>query len=156
MRAAFDQDAAKAAFGKRLKYGGWCDLAGTRGNLCNFNIRWQRGPDAFGGDDDPPDAVRSENPCVRREPPPRIQNDTSGTRSGDAPDSELRIVRDGRPDADKHRIHQSAQPVQMRQPGGAVDVFGMAGHRRDATVDRLADLSDHDEIVDRPLPQGPT
>jgi hypothetical protein len=45
--------------------------------------------------------------------------------------------------------------MEVCQTGGAVDVFGMAGHRRDAAIDRLANLPNHDKIVDGPAAQGP-
>ena len=41
----------------------------------------------------------------------------------------------------------------MRQSGRTVDVFGMPRHGRDPAVDRLSDLPDHDELVDRPPAQ---
>ena len=155
MRATFDQDAAKAALGEHSEDRGGRDLTGARGNLRNFNILWQRGPDAFGGDNKPPRAVCREYPCVGWEPAARIENDTRGARAGDASDGKLRIISDGRPDPDQDRIHQSAEPVQMRQTSGPIDVFGMAGDRRDAAVDGLADLPDHNKVVDRSLPQWP-
>ena len=113
------------------------------------------GADAFGGDDQPPDAVVGEHPGVGRQAPARIEHDARRARPAHAPDGELRVVGDRRADADQHRIDQRAQPVQMGEPGRAVDVFGMAGHRGDAAVDRLADLADHDEVVDRAAPQRP-
>ena len=39
------------------------------------------------------------------------------------------------------------------KPGRTVDVFGVPGDRRDPAVDRLADLPDHDEVIDRPPAQ---
>jgi hypothetical protein len=43
--------------------------------------------------------------------------------------------------------------MKMRQPRRAIDVFGVARDGRDAAVDRLADLSDYHEIIDRAVPQ---
>src|ERR1043165_6610382 len=36
---------------------------------------------------------------------------------------------------------------------GAVAVLGLAGHRGDPAIDRLTDLADDNEVVDRALPQ---
>ncbi len=130
-------------------------LSAPRGNLSNFNTLRQRWPNAFRRDDDAPDAVRRQHPRIGWQPPSRVEQDARRTWARDAPDGELRIIGHRRADADQHRIHQCAQPVEMCQPGGAIDVFGMSGHRRDPAIDRLADLSDDNEVVDGALAQGP-
>ena len=60
-----------------------------------------------------------------------------------------------RADADHDDIHQRPQPVQMLDAGRTVDVFGMAGCRRDPAVERLADLPHDHQIVHRPFRNGP-
>src|SRR5262245_44534418 len=45
--------------------------------------------------------------------------------------------------------------MQVGEAGFTVDVMGVAAGGRDAGVDRLPALSDHDEVVDRSLAQGP-
>ena len=87
--------------------------------------------------------------------PRGIEHDARRARPCAAPDGEQRIVGDRRADADQHRIDQRAQPVQVRQAGRTVDVFGMSGDRRDPPVDRLTDLADHHEVVDRAPAQRP-
>ena len=64
-------------------------------------------------------------------------------------DGELRIVGERGADPDHHDVDQGTQPVQMGEPGRAIDVVGMAGLGRDPAVERLAELPDHDEVVDR-------
>ena len=98
-------------------------------------------------------AVVGQHLGVRRQASARVEHDARRARPGAAPHRQQRVVRDRRADADQHRIDQRAQPVQMRKTRRAVDVFGMSGDRRDPAVDRLPDLADHHEIVDRPLAQ---
>ena len=45
------------------------------------------------------------------------------------------------------RVDERAQPVQMGEAGGAVDVFEPALDGGDTAVERLADLADHHEVV---------
>ena len=74
---------------------------------------------------------------------------------GDAPHRELRIVGDRGADPDHHGIDQRPQPVQVGEPGRAVDVVRMAGWGGDPAVQRLADLADHHQAVGRARPQRP-
>ena len=46
-----------------------------------------------------------------------------------------------------------SEPMQMSKAGRSVDVFRVAGGGGDASVDRLADLADDDQIVNCPGPQ---
>ena len=45
------------------------------------------------------------------------------------------------------------KPVQMRETGRTVDIVRMTGRGRDPAIERLPDLADDNEIVDRPVPQ---
>ena len=69
------------------------------------------------------------------------------------PDRQLRIIGKRRSNADHDYVDQRTQPVQMLDAGRTVDVLRMASRRRYPAVERLADLPDHNEIVDRPVPQ---
>ena len=67
----------------------------------------------------------------------------------------MRIIRERGADADDDRVDERAQPMQMRETGGPVDVMRTAGRRRDAPVERLADLADDDEVIHRAAAKGP-
>ena len=60
-----------------------------------------------------------------------------------------------RDSADHDRVDQRAQPVQMGETFGAVDVVGVAAGGGDAGVDRLTALRYHDHVVDLPTAQRP-
>ncbi len=83
----------------------------------------------------------------------RIDDDARRLRPGAAPHGQQRIVGDGGADADDDRIHQRPQPMQVHQARRPIDVFRVPGFRRNAAVQRLADLADNDEIVDGALAQ---
>ena len=104
-------------------------------------------------DDEAPDAVVGEQPGVGRQPPARIDHDPRRMRAGDAPDGEPGIVGEHGPDADHDGVDQGAQPMQVRETLGPVDVMGMAAFGGDPAVERLADLADHHQVVDRSGPQ---
>ena len=143
----------KPALAQRRKDRGRRDLAVWRGDFDDFDPLGKLRPHPFGGDHQAPDPVLGQHLGVRRQASARVEHDARRARSRAAPHGQQRVVRDRRADADQHRIDQRAQPVQVRKTRGAVDVFGMPGHGRDPAVDRLPDLSDHHEIVDRPLAQ---
>ena len=69
------------------------------------------------------------------------------------PDRQLRVIGQRRSNADHDNIDQRTQPVQMFDAGRTVDVLRMTSSRRDPAIERLADLPDNHEIVDRPAPQ---
>ena len=77
----------------------------------------------------------------------------AGCGSRHAPHGELRIVGDGGADAYNDTVDQRPQPMQVGKAGRAVDVFRVPGFGRNAAIERLADLADHDEIVHRALAQ---
>jgi len=93
-----------------------------------------------------------EQPRAGRQAPARIDDHARRMRSAHPPHRQLRIVGQHRADADHHRIDEGAQPVQMCEPVGTVDVVRVAARRSNAAVERLPDLADDDEIVDRAVP----
>jgi len=64
-------------------------------------------------------------------------------------DRELRVVGERGADADHDHVDERPQPVQMGETGRPVDVVRVAGLGRDPAVERLTELTDHHEIVDR-------
>ncbi len=81
-----------------------------------------------------------------------IDDDARRLRTGHAPHRQLRIVGDDRADADHHGVDERPQAMQMGKPGGPVDVARVTGDGGGAPVERLSDLADHHEIVDRSAP----
>ena len=79
----------------------------------------------------------------------------AGLRPVDAADGELRIVGKRGADADHDGVDQRTQAMQMGKPIGAVDVMGMSAGGGDAAVERLAELADHHQVIDRPRRNGP-
>ena len=100
-------------------------------------------------------AVVGQKLGAGRQPAARIDDDPRRLRAGDAPHGELRIVGQRRADPDHHRIDQRPQPVQMGKPGRPIDVVRVAGFGRNPAIERLADLADDHQVVDRPVPQRP-
>ena len=122
----------------------------------DLDVGRQRRRGAGAGHHQPAHAVVGETALRRTASRPRgVDDDPRRLRAGDAPHRELRVVGQRRADADHHRIDQRAQPVQVGEPGRPVDVVRMSGFGRDPAVQRLADLADHDQIVDPPVPQRP-
>ena len=147
--AAFDQHPAQAALGERRKDRRRRDLPVGLGHADDLDVRtaaaaWR--PRAVTTRRRTPSSARSL--ALGRQPSAGIDHHPRRVRAGDAPHRELRIVGERRADPDHHRIDQGAQPVQMGEPRRPVDVVRMAGFGRDPAVERLADLADHDQIVD--------
>ncbi len=153
MRAALDQDAAEAAIRKRRQYRSRCDFAAGRRHFNDFDAVSKRRFYPLGGDHKSPDTVVGQNLGAGRQPPFWIEHDACRTWAGDAPDRELRIVGDCRADADQYRIDERTELVEMIQARRTVDVFGMSGDCRDTAIDRLSNLTDNNEIIDRAVAQ---
>ena len=86
------------------------------------------------------------------EPPSGIDNGTRGLRPGNVPDRQLRIIGKRRSDADDDNVDQRAQAVQMLDTGRTVDILRMTRRRRHPAIEGLPELTDDNEIVDRPVP----
>jgi hypothetical protein len=78
----------------------------------------------------------------------RVDDDPCRLRPCHPPHGELGVVGKRRAHPDHHGIDEGTQPVQVGEAGRAVDVVRMAGRGRDTAVERLANLADHDQIVD--------
>ena len=157
MRAAFDQDAAQDR-ARRAPPGSRPARSRRRapGSPTISTPVGQLRPDPFGGDDKPPDAVRRSAPW---RPATAARAGRARCGPGSVP-RQRRTVSSGSsatavPMPTSTASTSARSRCRCARPGRAVDVFGMAGHRRDPPVDRLADLADHDEVVDRPSAQRP-
>ncbi len=109
---------------------------------------------SLGGDQQATDAVISEQLGIRSEAPVRIDDGPRRLGSGDLPDSQLRIVSNGRPDSHHDDVDQRTQPMKMFNAGWAIYVFRMTGCGRDPPVQRLTELTHDHQIIDGPLTQG--
>ena len=105
--------------------------------------------------DDSARAVIGEQAGGRLESAARIDDDARGIGADDVTNRQSRVIRDRAADPDDDGIDEGAQPVQVRETGGAVDVAGTAGRRGDAPVERLADLTNDDEWIGRSAAQRP-
>jgi len=70
------------------------------------------------------------------------------------PHRQLRIISYGRSHSDDDDIDECTQPMKVVDAGRTIDVFRMAGRRRDPTIKRLAELTDDHQIIDNALAQG--
>lgn len=95
-----------------------------------------------------PARILDEEARMRRQPPTRIKNDSDRIGTLDVTNRKLRIIRARRFDTHENGIDQRPQAVQVRNTSRAVNVMRTAGCRCHATVERLADLTDDDEVVD--------
>jgi len=152
LRAALDHNAAKPVRRQAGEQSGRRDVAVVRRQRHAFDARRQVLARALRRHHQPGGAVGEQ---VRRcrQAPARIDDHARRMRSAHPPHRQLRIVGEHRADADHHRIDEGAQPMQVRESIGAVDVVRVAAHRGHAPVERLADLADDDEIVDCALPE---
>jgi hypothetical protein len=66
----------------------------------------------------------------------------------------LRIVSDGSAHTNDDDIHERAQAVQMINARRTIDIFRMAGRGRHPAIERLAELTDNNEVIDCSVPQG--
>ena len=115
----------------------------------------QRRPHAAAAQHDTAHAVVGEEPGARRQASGGVNHHANRLRARNAPNGQLRIVRERRPDPDDHCIDQGAQPVQMRQPSRSVDVVRMSSRGGDAAVERLAELADDHHVVGLSRAQRP-
>lgn len=72
----------------------------------------------------------------------RIEDDTHRVVPGAGTHGQLRVVRDGGAGPDDHRVGERTQAVQMTAVLLPGDVVGVAGTRRDETVQALAELGE--------------
>jgi hypothetical protein len=66
----------------------------------------------------------------------------------------LWIVSDGSANADDDDIDQRAQAMQVLNARRTIDILRMASRRRHSAIERLAELTNDNEVVDGPVPQG--
>ena len=146
--SALDQYAAQSALGKRRKNILWRDAPVRRRKPNDFDLGGKLRLRVIGGHHQAANAIAREHPGACRQPPAGIEHDARRIWARDAPHGKLGIVGKRRAHSDDYRIDHGPQPVQMRQSRRTVDVVGMAAVRRHASVERLADLSDHEDFID--------
>ena len=74
--------------------------------------------------DDLARAVIGEQAVRRLESAARIDDDARGIGADDVTNRQSRVIRDRAADPDDDGVDEGAQPVQMRETGGSVDVAG--------------------------------
>ena len=104
----------------------------------------------LGRDQQPANAIVGEQSGIGSETPPRINDGANRLRAGNLPDGQLRIVGYGRSNTDDDDINQRTQSMKVLNAGWTVDIFRMAGSRRDPTVQRLAELTHDNQIIHAP------
>jgi len=155
VRAALDQDAAEAARRERLEDVARRDgAAGCRQDDALDIVR-ELGQCTLRRHHDAAGAVGRKELGVGCHAAARIDHDARRAGARDVTHRQLRIVRNRGTDPDHDRIDQGTQPVQVGKPGRAVDVVRMTGLGRNAAVERLSELADHHQIIDRARPERP-
>jgi len=147
--APFHQDAAQAARGERRQHRRGGDMPVRRRQRDHLDAIGERGAVRARRHHQPAHPVGGEHPRAWRKPAARVEHDPGRARAGDPAHGELRIVDQRRAHPDHHRVDQGAQPVQVVEPGRSVDVVRMPAVGGDAPIERLAELGDHHEVVDR-------
>jgi hypothetical protein len=66
----------------------------------------------------------------------------------------LWVIRAERADANDNSIDYCPQTMQVHQAGASINVMRAASGGRDATVDRLPDLTNDDEVINSSCAQG--
>ncbi len=127
------------------------------GGLCHFDIlhagqMWVAAAALY---EDAPRAVIAQTIGLGGDPARRIEHNARGLGSSRPclrpPRRQVGIIGEYRSDTDNHGIGQRPQAVKVDNGRVAVDVVGMTRCRRDAPVEGLADLSDYESLVLRPL-----
>ena len=98
---------------------------------------------------DAPDAILDENLRLVAETAAGIDDHARRLPPGDPAYGQLRIVGYRSTDADDDGVHQSPQSVEVGQSGRPIDVFRMPRFCRNAAIERLADLADHHELINK-------
>jgi hypothetical protein len=150
---AFDQHAAHTCSGQRCKDYGWCKMAVGDWQADYLHPRKRGYGRPFGGYQDAPRTVITENSRLAAKAAFRVDDHAGRLRSGHPTYRQLGVVGYRRTDPDNDRVDQGPQPVQVGKARGTVDVFRMARFRRNAPIERLADLTDDHEVVDKPTVQ---
>jgi len=93
-------------------------------------------------------AVVGQQASRRRKLASRIDDDANRIGTGDATNRQLGIVGQRATNSNYDGIDERAQPMQMGETAGAIDVTRSTGRRGDAAVERLTDLAHDDELID--------
>lgn len=101
----------------------------------------------LGMDDNPADAVRREHPRRPWGAPSRIDHDPGGAAPRHPSNGQLRIVGNHRSHPDDHGIDLRAQPVEVIECGGTVDVTRVTAYCRDSPVQRLSKLPNNKRLA---------
>ncbi|MDT8893250.1 lysylphosphatidylglycerol synthase transmembrane domain-containing protein [Halomonas sp. I1] len=83
-----------------------------------------------------------EQTMMLGEPPLGVDHHAQRMGARDMPHGQRRVVRGDGTGADHHGVGQGPQPMQMRARCDAVDVVGMPGPGRDASIQALSQLAD--------------
>jgi hypothetical protein len=152
--AALDEHAAQSHPGKSGEDIRRLDMTAARRQRENIDVA-ERATRPAGCHDDAAHAVIGEQAGGRRKTASRIDDNARRSWPGDMANRQLRIISDRAANTDDHGVDQRAKPMQMRQAGRAVDIARMSGPGRGASIKRLTDLANDDEVVDRPYAQWP-
>src|SRR5207302_5848362 len=147
---ALNQNSAHPRGGQRRDDGGRSNVAVLRRQGDDLNAGGRCGPRAICRNEQTANTIVGEQLCIGSQAPSRIDNGTRWLWTRDLSDRQLWVVGERRSNSDHDNVDQRAQPVQMFDAGRTVDVLRVARRRRDATIERLADLPNNHEIVHRP------
>ena len=100
------------------------------------------GPLSRGAHDDRGCQTVAEQPRGRGQPALRIEHHACRARSNDVARGQPGRVRQCRPDADEHGVAQRADPMEVHQALGSIDVAGIATASRDVAIQALAEHGD--------------
>ncbi len=147
--AAFDQDPAHPASTECCKDCRWRKVPIASGQPKNLDTRDRSSRFPFCCYPDAADSILIEDPGFDAKTAVRIDDDAGRWRPGDPAHSQLRVVGYRGTDADNNRVDQGPQPVEVGKAGRPVDVFRMPRFRRNTAIERLTDLTDHHELIDK-------
>lgn len=154
MRAALDQDATHAVRREGCQNIGGRKAAHTHRQRDDFHAGRQGLLLAWPCDHQTPDAILVQHPRAPGKTAIGVDHDARRVGAGHMPHGELRIVDNRRSDADDDGIDQRTEAMQMRKPRRAVDIFRVPALCRDTAIERLADLTDDDKIIDGAVAEG--
>lgn len=146
--ATLDQYPAHAASTERSKDSRGRKVPIGSGQPNKFDAGDRRSRLSFRSNKNATDTVLPEDSRFAAETAVRIDDDAGRLLPGDPAYGQLRIIGYRSTDADNDRVDQSPQPVEVGQSSRPIDVFRMPRFRRNAAIERLADLADDHQLID--------
>ena len=155
VRAALDEHSAQSEIGETAKDRRRSDMPFGDRQAQRLDA-WMAGAfDALAHHYQAANSIIRHRARARRKTPPRVDYDPRRAWSAHAANRQLRIVGLGRAHTDNDGVDEGAKTMQMREARRSIDEFQPPRCRRNTAIERLADLTHHDEVIDASAAERP-